>query len=70
MCNNDEGMRGFMEIGNELKVNTPIMDFIGNYSEKGNSRFHMPGHKGKAHLGFEEYDITEIFQCHTRNRDR
>lgn len=49
-----------MEIGNELKVNTPIMDFIGNYSEKGNSRFHMPGHKGKAHLGFEEYDITEI----------
>lgn len=60
MCNNDEGMRGFMEIGNELKVNTPIMDFIGNYSEKGNSRFHMPGHKGKAHLGFEEYDITEI----------
>lgn len=49
-----------MEISENLKVNTPIVDFIGNYCETGNSRFHMPGHKGINVLGFEKYDITEI----------
>ncbi len=41
-------------------MNTPIVDFVCNYNEKGFSRFHMPGHKGKGALGIEKYDITEI----------
>jgi len=41
-------------------MNTPIIDFVRKYAESGISRFHMPGHKGKAFLGFEKYDITEI----------
>ena len=39
---------------------TPVTDFVRKYNEKGISRFHMPGHKGKAVLGCEPYDITEI----------
>jgi len=41
-------------------MNTPISDFIENYAEKNTARFHMPGHKGKAFVGVEKYDITEI----------
>lgn len=41
-------------------MNTPIVDFVKNYSKSGISRMHMPGHKGRAFLGFEQYDITEI----------
>lgn len=41
-------------------MKTPIADFVKEYAESDFSRFHMPGHKGKAFLGFEKYDITEI----------
>ena len=41
-------------------MNTPIYDFIKNYSKSEMSRLHMPGHKGKPFLGCEEFDITEI----------
>ena len=41
-------------------MTTPICDFVENYKNKNSQRFHMPGHKGKNYLGFEEYDITEI----------
>jgi len=39
---------------------TPICDFIHNYKEKAGTRLHMPGHKGRAFLGCEVYDITEV----------
>lgn len=39
---------------------TPISDFITEYSSSGTVRLHMPGHKGKAVLGCETSDITEI----------
>lgn len=41
-------------------MKTPIIDFVNQYRETGESRFHMPGHKGKALLGMEALDITEI----------
>lgn len=41
-------------------MNTPICDFVREYIEKKPHRFHMPGHKGKSLLGFEDSDITEI----------
>lgn len=41
-------------------MNTPICDFVRNYAANHPARMHMPGHKGKAVLGFEQYDITEI----------
>lgn len=41
-------------------MNTPICDFVKNYKKSNCRRLHMPGHKGSALLGFEEYDITEI----------
>ena len=41
-------------------MKTPIADFVKNYTESGNLRFHMPGHKGKKLLGLENLDITEI----------
>ena len=41
-------------------MNTPICDFVKKYSEKAPLRLHIPGHKGKKLLGFEQYDITEI----------
>ena len=54
MCRYDAGsrIRGIMK--------TPILDFVQQYKETGESRFHMPGHKGKAFLGMESLDITEI----------
>ena len=41
-------------------MQTPIVDFVKQYANKNNSRFHMPGHKGQAFLGCEAFDITEI----------
>lgn len=41
-------------------MQTPIADFVKKYAEEENCRFHMPGHKGRAFLGCETYDITEI----------
>ena len=41
-------------------MKTPIYDFVKSYAERGSSRFHMPGHKGKGPLGIESLDITEI----------
>ncbi len=41
-------------------MNTPICDFVRAYRESGALRLHMPGHKGRALLGPEPMDITEI----------
>ncbi len=41
-------------------MTTPIVDFVRNYAESGMTRFHMPGHKGRAFLGCESLDITEV----------
>ncbi|MBR4961125.1 MAG: aminotransferase class V-fold PLP-dependent enzyme [Clostridia bacterium] len=41
-------------------MNTPIYDFVREYQESRTLRLHMPGHKGKALLGMEELDLTEI----------
>ena len=41
-------------------MQTPIADFVRAYAKADGARFHMPGHKGKAFLGCEPYDITEI----------
>ncbi|MBE6039256.1 MAG: aminotransferase class I/II-fold pyridoxal phosphate-dependent enzyme [Anaerofustis stercorihominis] len=41
-------------------MNTPIYDFINSYTNSDYVRFHMPGHKGKKFLGFENMDITEF----------
>ncbi len=41
-------------------MKTPICDFIKEYAQGDKLRFHMPGHKGKCQLGFEELDITEF----------
>ena len=39
---------------------TPICDFVRNYAGQKPVRMHMPGHKGKAGLGPECLDLTEI----------
>ena len=41
-------------------MKTPIYDFVNEYKNSGKLRLHMPGHKGKAFLGIESLDITEI----------
>lgn len=41
-------------------MNTPICDFVRRYQQSGQTRFHMPGHKGASFLGFEGLDLTEI----------
>lgn len=41
-------------------MNTPICNFVAEYNRKNMIRGHMPGHKGKALLGMENMDITEI----------
>lgn len=41
-------------------MNTPIVDFVREYNKKEYKRLHMPGHKGRGFLGFEQLDITEI----------
>ena len=41
-------------------MNTPICDFVQRYAARDPVRLHMPGHKGKAFLGCEPLDVTEI----------
>ncbi len=41
-------------------MKTPICDFVREYANGNVLKLHMPGHKGKAILGFENLDITEI----------
>ena len=41
-------------------MNTPVVDYVRQYIERGGVRAHMPGHKGASFLGFEQFDITEI----------
>ena len=41
-------------------MDTPICDFVKRYNQQNTVRLHMPGHKGKCILGFEQNDITEI----------
>lgn len=41
-------------------MKTPIFDFANKYADSDSLRLHMPGHKGKAVLGVEGLDITEI----------
>lgn len=41
-------------------MKTPIFDFAARYSASAPVRLHMPGHKGRAHLGCEPLDLTEI----------
>lgn len=41
-------------------MDTPILDFLRRYGESDIARFHMPGHKGKAFLGCEPLDLTEV----------
>ena len=41
-------------------MRTPIYDFVKEYSSGKIARLHMPGHKGRAQLGIEPLDITEV----------
>lgn len=41
-------------------MNTPVADFVRRYAASGTARLHMPGHKGRASLGCEPFDITEV----------
>ena len=43
-------------------MNTPVCDFVRDYSDRKGIRMHMPGHKGAINspLGIEHLDITEI----------
>lgn len=41
-------------------METPICDFVRAYAAGNPARMHMPGHKGKALLGPEMLDLTEI----------
>ena len=41
-------------------MRTPVLDFVKQYAASEPVRMHMPGHKGKAILGCEATDITEI----------
>lgn len=41
-------------------MNTPICDFLDKFAADNPIRLHMPGHKGKNFLGFENIDLTEI----------
>lgn len=41
-------------------MNAPICEFVARYAASGAARLHMPGHKGRGSLGFEDLDITEI----------
>ncbi|MBQ3136339.1 MAG: amino acid decarboxylase [Clostridia bacterium] len=41
-------------------MKTPLNDFLEKYIKEEKIRFHMPGHKGRAFIGAEKYDITEI----------
>lgn len=41
-------------------MDTPICDFVRAYAQSSPLRLHMPGHKGRAGVGPEELDITEV----------
>ncbi len=41
-------------------MKTPLNDFLEEYVKENKTRFHMPGHKGRAFIGSEKYDITEV----------
>lgn len=41
-------------------MDTPICDFVAQYTQGNPLRLHMPGHKGASLLGCEARDITEI----------
>ncbi len=41
-------------------MNTPVYNFIKEYSESNTVRLHVPGHKGKEGELCESFDITEI----------
>ena len=41
-------------------MNTPVCDFVRAYAEGDPVRMHMPGHKGRALIGPEALDLTEI----------
>ncbi len=41
-------------------MKTPLNDFLDEYIKENKTRFHMPGHKGRAFTGSEQYDITEV----------
>lgn len=41
-------------------MKTPLNDFLEEYIKENKTRFHMPGHKGRAFIGSEQYDITEV----------
>ena len=41
-------------------MNTPICNFVKQYTESKPLRLHMPGHKGMGESGMEAFDITEI----------
>lgn len=41
-------------------MDTPICDFVREYSRRDILRLHMPGHKGAPLLGMEALDITEV----------
>ncbi|MBQ9964828.1 MAG: aminotransferase class V-fold PLP-dependent enzyme [Clostridia bacterium] len=41
-------------------MDTPICDFVRDYTRSDTCRLHMPGHKGSSYLGMEHLDITEI----------
>ena len=41
-------------------MTTPVCDFVRQYAARAPGRLHMPGHKGKALLGPEPLDITEL----------
>ena len=41
-------------------MNTPVCDFVRAYAEGDPVRMHMPGHKGRAAVGPEALDVTEI----------
>ena len=41
-------------------MDTPICDYVRRYAANDPIRLHMPGHKGRAVLGPEAMDITEI----------
>ena len=43
-----------------MKMTTPIRDFVLQYAASAPLRLHMPGHKGAPLLGFEQFDITEV----------
>lgn len=49
-----------MDSNKKREISTPVFDFVQKYQKKSRARFHMPGHKGKAILGCEGIDITEI----------